>query len=169
MYEIGVKEKINALVAVAIVSDGKVLLGKHANGAYEGLYGLASSPAALERRPQKTAAKLAEWSSLGLLGLRSELEFRCKAQGRSALGIRVYAIETEKTDLPSMIRGTQAYISSCFPYNAVGQHAVPEGLLAWRDCKFYTATDALSHLRLDPASRDTVQYLQTKLLRTNAL
>ena len=119
----------------------------------------------MERRPQLTAARLAEWSSLGLLGTRHELEYECKPQGRSALGMRVYACETDLVQLPNLIKGAQSYISSTFPLNALGQRVIPTGLFAWRDVAWHTAKDALA-MRLDPFSRDAILLLQTKKLRT---
>ena len=138
------------------------MVGKHFAGEFEGLYGIASANAAIDRRPHKTASRLGEWSSLGLLGTRNELDFYSKFVGRTCLGVRVYVISTELEQLPSLLRGTQSYMSSCFPINALGGNVIPQGLLAWREVYWKTPTEALS-LRLDPASRETLMLLQTKL------
>lgn len=148
-----------------MLNGSRVLIGKHAAGEYEGLYGIASTNAATDRRPQRTAARLAEWTSLGLLGTRNDLEYLCKLQGRSAFGMRVYAMKSELAELPSLLRGAQSYITSSFPFNAVGERVIPAGLFAWRDTNWYTGAEALA-LRLDPVSRDAVILLQTKALRT---
>ena len=145
-----------------------MLIGKHASGPYEGLYGVASTKGATERRPQKTAARLAEWSTLGILGPRNELEYHCKQQGRSALGMHVYAVKCSDLLLPSMLRGSASYLQSCSPLDALGKSTIPTGILAWRDVSWKTGLEALE-LRLDPVSADAIRLLQTKLLRSTPI
>jgi len=135
--------------------DQKILIGKHASGDSEGLYGIASSPC-VDRRPQKTAGRLAEWSTLGVLGTRADLEFQSKPSGRTPTHIQMYTLTTQNNYLDHQIRGITSYLQKAFPVDAVGQSTIPSNIIPWSQVKWMTKEEALE-TRLDQISRDVIR------------
>jgi len=133
-------------------SDGKVLLGKHENGSFKNKWGIASLGAEQDRRPQDCAAKLAEVSSLGMLGRASSLVGRCAKVGKTLDGITVYLIRTELDSLDALLTSSSAYITRCFP-----KHGCPPGLVAWKKCKWIDYSEPHSHL--DKFTRSALQFI----------
>lgn len=148
------------LVALVVTRGDAVLLGRHAAGPHAGAWGVASFDSALARRPQRTAARLAEHTMMGIGGGKSELEDKCKSIGRTALGLQVYTLETENDSLPSQIRGVTAFLNSCFPRDALGAATIPAGLAPWTDVKWWSPSDAKPSL--DPVARDAVAHVAAR-------
>ena len=153
------KMSFSNLVALVVVhTDGRVLLGRHAAGPHAGAWGVASFDAALARRPQRTAARLAEHSMMGLGGGKSALEDKCKSLGKTALGLQVYTLETDNASLPSQIHGVTAFLNSCFPRDALGAATIPAGVAPWTDAKWSTGLTT-DRAALEPVARDAVGHV----------
>ena len=146
------------LVALVVLAGDRVLLGKHSCGKFEGLYGVASTHAHLERRPQKTAARLAELTTLGVLGNRNDLEVQCKSMGKTATQLQVYVLKTEVDILDTTIKSVQNYVSSCFPVDAFGKPTYPLGLIPWSNVKWVSLEDAMK-MKLDDVALQAVRFV----------
>ena len=151
------KDKQTSQVVCLIIQSGtRVLIGKHANGPYEGKWGFASLSAELDRRPQECAAKLAEVCHVGMLGKSSALVKKCKKQGRTLNGLQVYCIEDSGKNLETLSKilgNMYAYFTRCFP-----KGGIPIGLVAFSKCKVIDFHDKCD--RLDPYTQDALQFLQ---------
>jgi hypothetical protein len=132
--------------------DGKVLIGKHENGPFKNKWGIASLGAEQDRRPQDCAAKLAEVSSLGMLGRASFLVSRCKRKGKTMDGITVYSLLTELCELDALLSASSAYITRCFPKNGC-----PLGIVAWKKCKWIDCDEP--HPNLDTFTRSALSFI----------
>jgi hypothetical protein len=130
-----------SVVAVLVISEDKVLLGKHRTGPFAGSWGVASADAGSER-PQRAAGRVAEYCSFGLLGARRPLEDKVKKVCVSPTGIHVYTIDAP-IGLVDQLRGVTSYITSCFAMDAHGP-VCPQGLLPWSEIKWMTLEDALA-------------------------
>jgi ADP-ribose pyrophosphatase YjhB (NUDIX family) len=134
--------------------DGKVLVGKHADGAFKGKWGFASLSAETDRRPQDCASKLAEVCTVGMLGRASSLLKQCEKQGRSFMGMHVYLLHTAINNLDEYVHNASAHLLRCFPKNAC-----PPGLVAWTSCKWISKDDVLV---MDKYSYDALQHLRAQ-------
>jgi hypothetical protein len=94
----------------------------------------------------RVASRLAESSLLGLLGTRNSVKL--KKRNPSALGLQLYEVETNVSDLPVLLANACTFLTSCFPAGAV-----PTGLVSWTACKWVTEAGDLT---MDPYSHDAI-------------
>jgi hypothetical protein len=143
---------MNVVCCIIQRGDGKVLIGKHADGVCKGKWGIASLGAEFHRRPQECAAKLIEVCTMGILGKAGNtLTHKCMKQGRTRNGLLVYKIQTEHDALDEQITNVSSYVLRCFP-----KTGVPPGLVAWTKCKWIDATDTT---HVDSYTVDALQFI----------
>ena len=140
--------------------DGKILLGKHENGPFKNKWGIASLGAEQDRRPQDCAAKLAEVSSMGMLGRASSLISKCVKIGKTLDGIWIYSFFTELDSLDGLLSASSAYITRCFPKNGC-----PLGVVAWKKCKWVDCNEP--YHKLDTYTRSAFQFIALTRSRTD--
>lgn len=131
-------------VGVVIRYQDRVFYGKHGEGPYKGKWGFASVDASIEPRPNLTASRLAETSTLGLI---EKVEAK---KTRTLLGLTFYEYTITNENFPKQIQGVCKFLRSCFPV-----HNVPVGMSPWTDCKW--STEILKDV--DPYTKDMQQYL----------
>jgi hypothetical protein len=135
------------LVAVVLVHDDKILLGKHAHGPFKGKWGVASIDSSVDRRPSRVALRLAESCTLGCIGTRNTVT-ATKMQP-SALGLQLYEVQVPLNELPDVLERVCAFIQSCFPVGA----EIPTGLVPWLGCRWMSRGEDVT---MDPISMDAV-------------
>jgi hypothetical protein len=150
----------------------EIMLGRHANGPYKGLWGVASSSELMDKRPQRRAARLAEYSCLGLLGPLRDMEPLCKhvltervhKSKKESYTLHLYTVEQDDDSLPYKIVHTSNYIESCYEKQIDGTFAMPENLLPWIVVKWIALDKERLHgLRIDPYSRQILNRLVRSL------
>jgi hypothetical protein len=129
------------------------MIGKHRAGTSENMWGFPSVQV-FDDRPQDTAKKLLEVSSLGLSGGISSTKKLCSLQGKTIHGLAVYRVEVN-AQLADQITNATKYLSKCFPLGAI-----PIGMLAWKKCKMVTLDEALAHSKLDDITKEALEFLK---------
>jgi hypothetical protein len=148
-------KKYKSIICLVLEANEKILLGKHAAGINENKWGFPSTKLC-DDRPQDSAKKLLEVSTLGLMGGISSTKKLCSLQGKSIHGLSVYKI-TINEHLHRLITSASKYFSKCFPVGAL-----PEGVLAWKKCKMFSLEEALAHGNLDEFTKEALEYLKTR-------
>lgn len=147
-----------------------VLLCKHVYGPYAGKWGIASSSELTDRRNQRRAARLVEYTTLGLEGGLDEMEIRCRFYTRTPIrNIQVYTVFSNNKDLDSQIVLATRYIKSCYAKGDNGSLTLPEFMLPW-SCVKWELLDrsTLQQYKLDPYSSEALDYIIAKRLRINS-
>ncbi len=137
------------LVIVLLFSSSKLFVGKHRIGKYMNQWGTSSTESGTER-PIRTACRLIEHATLGLLGSRKELEHKVKKVGITALHYHVYSLETDLFPIESVMK----YIESCF-VREVTELICPPGLLPWTKTKWI---DINKDIKVDEFCHMAIQY-----------
>ena len=135
-----------------------VLLGRHAYGVYRGRWGLANSADLTDRRSQRRAARLAEFTTLGLTGPIRDMEPRCKPKGETTmLKIQMYEVEDAPVDLPTQIMSVSRYVESCVIKEETGKYTIPDYVFPWLQLLWRELDrDVLMGLPMDPYSKEVV-------------
>lgn len=141
------------IVAVVICNAQKqVLVGKHSDGPFKGMWGIPSIDSSVDRRPQRVAEILTETSLLGMLGTRNSV--KAIRLPTTPLGLQLYKVETTLQELPNILENTCRFIQSCFPVGS----SIPAGLIPWTHCKWILYDEILKPM--DPFACDAKQQLQ---------
>jgi len=106
-----------------------------------------------DERPQDTATKLLEVSTLGMYGSITSTKKLCVFQGKTINGIAVYKTKIEK-NLDFKIKHISKYLLKCFPIGGI----LP-GILAWKQCKMVSLEDALQQSNKDTITKETLEFL----------
>jgi hypothetical protein len=107
-----------------------------------------------DERPQNTATKLLEVSTLGMYGSISSTKKLCVYQGKTINGISVYKIIIEPF-LELKLKNISKYLFKCFPIGGI----LP-GILAWKNCKKVTMEEALNHSNKDSITKEALEFLR---------
>jgi hypothetical protein len=146
-------KKLRTILCLVLTSQNKVLVGKHNAGVYENKWGFPSINVC-DDRPQDSAKKLLEVSTLGLLGGISCTKKLCILQGKTIHGLAVYKVDVD-SNLAEHITNATKYLSKCF---ALG--ASPPGMLAWKKCKMVSLEEAFKLSHIDDITREALEFLR---------
>ena len=136
-------------------NEGLFFLGQHSAGVNENKWGFPSvRMSEKEERPQDTATKLLEVSTLGMYGSVSSTKKLCVFQGKTINGITVYKINIEQ-NLELKIQNISKYLLKCFPIGGI----LP-GILAWRRCKMVSMEDAINQSHKDEITKEILEFLR---------
>ena len=144
-------------LAILCEENDCVMIGKHAAGPFAGTWGIASARADTDDRPTRAAARLAEYSSFGILGTRRSLEKQCEKRGRAADGTFIYSVYAPST-LTKQVDGVSSYITSCFPLDESKRPVCPEGLVPWTEV-IWLELNKCGEKKLDPFSLESLRTL----------
>ena len=146
-----------------------VLLCKHAYGPYKNKWGIASSSELTDRRSQRRAARLVEFTTLGLEGTLDDMESRCRYYTKTPVkNILSYTLFTKNSSLDEQINGVSRYIHSCYAEGDNGNLTLPEYMLPWDLTKWVLLDRAtLDSMKLDPYSTEALDYILIKRTATN--
>jgi hypothetical protein len=148
-------KKFKSIICLVLANEDMVLLGKHGAGINENKWGFPSTKLC-DDRPQDSAKKLLEVSTLGMMGGISSTKKLCILQGKTIHGLSVYKISIDE-HLHRYITSASKYVSKCFPLGAL-----PAGVLAWKKCKMFSFEEALAHGNLDEFTKEALEFLKTR-------
>lgn len=135
--------------------EDNILLGKHFGGTNENKWGFASlSICEGDTRPQETAAKLLEVSTLGISGSASTIKKQCEYVGKTLRGLIVYKSVVEK-NIEKKIGNVCKYLQKCFPLAST-----PIGLIPWKKCKSITLSSNVKDC--DDITLETLEFLRAR-------
>jgi hypothetical protein len=147
--------KFDCIVCLVLQRDTDYFLGQHGAGVNENKWGFPSVRMSdKDERPQDTASKLLEVSTLGMYGPITSTKKLCVFQGKTINGILVYKINIEP-NLEFKIKHISKYLFKCFPIGGI-----PAGILAWKQCKMVSMQDALHQSNKDSITKEILEFLK---------
>jgi len=105
-------------------------------------------------RPQDTAAKLFEVTTLGMYGSASSTKKQCEFQGKTVHGLHIYKSKIEN-GLEKKIGHVCKYLQKCFPLGSI-----PQGLVPWSKCKSFQLQTPPK--QCDEISLETIEFLKAR-------
>lgn len=150
-----ISKKFEGIVCLVLQRDTEYFLGQHSAGVNEKKWGFPSVRMSdKDERPQDTATKLLEVSTLGMYGSITSTKKLCVFLGKTINGISVYKINIEP-QLELKIKNISKYLLKCFPIGGI----LP-GVLAWKGCKMVSMEDSFHQSNIDSITKETLEFLK---------